>query len=64
MDDKKPKAKTIGISQETWKELKILSTERDETLSETIRFLLDEWRKEIGGKGTNGSGENGGRKGD
>lgn len=62
MDDKKPKAKNIAISQETWKELKILSTERDETLGETIKFLLEEWRKEIG-TGTDGTGGNGSRKG-
>lgn len=32
--------KTIGVTNEVWRELKLLSIDRDETLSETINFLL------------------------
>lgn len=32
--------KTIGVTNEVWRELKLLSMDRDETLSETIEFLL------------------------
>lgn len=34
------KPKTIGVTNEVWRELKLLSMDRDETLSETIEYLL------------------------
>lgn len=40
--------KTIGVPNDVWRELKILSMERDETLGETIRFLLQQAEAENG----------------
>ncbi|MDF9902027.1 hypothetical protein [Pseudomonas laurylsulfatiphila] len=37
-ETKKPK--TIGVTNDVWRELKLLAMEREETLSETIDFLL------------------------
>lgn len=38
-ETKKP-PKTIGVTNEVWRELKLLSMDRNETLSETIDYLL------------------------
>lgn len=40
--------KTIGVTNEVWRELKLLSMDREETLSETIDFLLKQVGAEDG----------------
>jgi macrodomain Ter protein organizer (MatP/YcbG family) len=45
-ETKRPK--TIGVTNEVWRELKLLSMDRDETLSETIDYLLKKGEKTDG----------------
>lgn len=40
MAEAKKPPKTIGVTNEVWRELKMLSMDRNETLSETIDYLL------------------------
>lgn len=44
--DKPPK--TIGVPNDVWRELKMLSFEREESLGETIRYLLKQAETEDG----------------
>lgn len=53
--------KTIGVTNEVWRELKLLSMDRNETLSETIDFLLK--RGEANGKADQATGKVRGKSG-
>lgn len=49
----KPKLKTIGIDQETWRQLKLLAIGEQKTLSEVISFLLEEMEAQHGKQKSN-----------